>query len=65
MNHPRPNLMIPYPITTLLFPRQVKEVQSVQDNTESLPNHLAEALTKDYSTMLDVVKKKDNFKRGA
>ena len=42
-----------------------KEVQSVQDNTESLPNHLAEALTKDYSTMLDVVKKKDNFKRGA
>jgi len=41
------------------------EVQSVQDNTESLPNHLAEALTKDYSTMLKTVEKKDNFKRGA
>ena len=41
------------------------EVQSVQDNTEALPNHLAEALTKDYSEMLKSVEKKDNFKRGA
>ena len=42
-----------------------EEVQSVQDNTEALPNHLAEALTKDYSTMLKTVEEKDNFKRGA
>lgn len=42
-----------------------QEVQSVQDNTEALPNHLAEALTKDYSEMLKSVEKKDNFKRGA
>ena len=42
-----------------------QEVQSVQDNTEALPNHLAEALTKDYSDMLKSVEKKDNFKRGA
>ena len=42
-----------------------EEVQSVQDNTEALPNHLAEALTKDYSEMLKSVEKKDNFKRGA
>ena len=41
------------------------EVQSVQDNTQALPNHLAEALTKDYSEMLKSVEKKDNFKRGA
>ena len=41
------------------------EVQSVQDNTEALPNHFAEALTKDYSEMLKSVEKKDNFKRGA
>ena len=42
-----------------------QEVQSVQDNTEALPNHLAEALTKDYSTMLKSVEEKDNFKNGA
>ena len=42
-----------------------EEVQSVQDNTQQLPNHLAEALTKDYSTMLKAVEEKDNFKRGA
>ena len=42
-----------------------EEVQSVQDNTEALPNHLAEALTKDYSEMLKSVEQKDNFKRGA
>ena len=42
-----------------------QEVQSVQDNTEALPNHLAEALTKDYSTMLKTVQEKDNFKNGA
>ena len=41
------------------------EVQSVQDNTEALPDHLAEALTKDYSTMLKTVQEKDNFKNGA
>ena len=41
------------------------EVQSVQDNTEALPNHLAEALTKDYSAMLKSVEEKDNFKNGA
>ena len=42
-----------------------QEVQSVQDNTEALPNHLAEALTKDYSEMLKSVEEKDNFKNGA
>ena len=42
-----------------------QEVQSVQDNTEALPNHLAEALTKDYSEMLKSVEQKDKFKRGA
>ena len=42
-----------------------EEVQSVQDNTEALPNHLAEALTKDYSAMLKSVEQKDKFKRGA
>ena len=42
-----------------------QEVQSVQDNTEALPNHLAEALTKDYSAMLKSVEEKDNFKNGA
>ena len=42
-----------------------QEVQSVQDNTEALPNHLAEALTKDYSAMLKSVEQKDNFKNGA
>jgi len=42
-----------------------QEVQSVQDNTEALPNHLAEALTKDYSEMLDVANKKAKFKNGA
>ena len=42
-----------------------QEVQSVQDNTEVLPNHLAEALTKDYSAMLKSVEEKDNFKNGA
>jgi hypothetical protein len=42
-----------------------QEVQSVHDNTEALPNHLAEALTKDYSAMLKSVEKKDNFKNGA
>ena len=41
------------------------EVQSVQDNTQALPNHLAEALSKDYSAMLKSVEKKDNFKRVA
>jgi hypothetical protein len=42
-----------------------QEVKSVQDNTQALPNHLAEALTKDYSAMLKSVEEKDNFKRGA
>ena len=42
-----------------------EEAQSVQDNTEALPNHLAEALTRDYSEMLKSVEEKDKFKRGA
>ena len=42
-----------------------EEVQSVQDNTQQLPNHLAEALTKDYSTMLKTVEEKTKFKNGA
>tara|TARA_R100001244_G_scaffold121291_1_gene90939 strand:+ start:119 stop:538 length:420 start_codon:yes stop_codon:yes gene_type:complete len=41
------------------------EVQSVQDNTEQLPEHLANAFTKDYSKIMKKVEEKDNFKNGA
>jgi len=41
------------------------EVKSVQDNTEGLPEHLAKALNKDYSEVLDKVEEKAKFKNGA
>ena len=40
------------------------EVQSVQDNTEQLPEHLANAFTKDYSKIMEKVEDKDRFKNG-
>ena len=63
-NAPKTNSNVPIPKTKN---KEGKggEVQSVQDNTEALPDHLAEALTKDYSTMLKTVQEKDNFKNGA
>ena len=41
------------------------EVQSVQDNTEQLPEHLANAFTKDYSKIMKKVEEKDRFKNGS
>ena len=41
------------------------EVQSVQDNTEQLLEHLANAFTKDYSEVMKKVEEKDTFKNGA
>ena len=41
------------------------EVKSVQDNTEQLPDHLANALNKDYSEVLKKVDEKAKFKNGA
>ena len=41
------------------------EVKSVQDNTEHLPDHLANALNKDYSEVLKKVDEKAKFKNGA
>ena len=41
------------------------EVKSVQDNTEHLPDHLANALNKDYSKLLKKVDEKAKFKNGA
>ena len=41
------------------------EVQSVQDNTEQLPKHLANAFTKDYSDVMKKVNEKARFKSGA
>jgi hypothetical protein len=41
------------------------EVKSVQDNTEGLPDHLAKALNKDYSEVMNKVEEKAKFKNGA
>ena len=41
------------------------EVQSVQDNTEQLPEHLANAFTKDYSGVMKKVNEKAKFRNGA
>ena len=41
------------------------EVKSVTEDTAGLPDHLANALTKDYSGVMQKVEEKDNFKRGA
>ena len=41
------------------------EVQSVQDNTEQLPEHLANAFTKNYSKVMKKVEENDRFKNGS
>ena len=40
------------------------EVQSVTDDTVGLPDHLADALNKDYSQVMKAVDKKQNFNKG-
>ena len=41
------------------------EVQSVQDNTKQLPEHLVNAFTKDYSKIMKKVDEKAKFKNGS
>ena len=41
------------------------QVQSVTENTQGLPDHLANALNKDYSEVLKKVEEKTKFKNGA
>ena len=41
------------------------EVKSVTDNTQGLPDHLANALTKDYSQVLQKADEKSRIKNGA
>jgi len=41
------------------------ETTSVMDNTQNLPDHLAEALNKDYSGVMKAVEEKSKFKNGA
>ena len=41
------------------------EVQSVHDNAEQLPEHLANAFTKDYSDVMKKVDEKAKFKNGS
>ena len=41
------------------------EVQSVTENTQGLPDHLANALNKDYSEVMKKVDEKAKFKNGA
>jgi len=41
------------------------EVKSVTDNTQGLPDHLANALTKDYSQVLQKADEKSRVKNGA
>ena len=40
-------------------------VQSIQDNTSKLPEHLQDAFTKNYSEVLDKVDEKARFKNGS
>ena len=40
------------------------EVKSVVDNTQNLPNHLADAFTKDYSNVMKKVDEKAKFRSG-
>ena len=40
------------------------ETTSVMDNTQNLPDHLANALNKDYSEVMKAVDKKAKFKNG-
>ena len=41
------------------------QVQSVTENTQGLPEHLANALNKDYSEVMNKVEEKARFKNGA
>ena len=41
------------------------EVKSVVENTQNLPDHLADAFTKDYSGVLKKVNEKAKFRSGA
>ncbi len=41
------------------------QVQSVTENTQGLPDHLANALNKDYSEVMEKVEEKARFKNGA
>ena len=41
------------------------KVESVQDNTSELPEHLANALNKNYSDVMKKVDEKEKFKNGA
>ena len=41
------------------------ETTSVMDETANLPNHLADALNKDYSGVMKAVEEKAKFKNGA
>ena len=41
------------------------ETTSVMDNTQNLPDHLADALNKDYSGVMKAVEEKAKFKNGA
>tara|TARA_E500000331_G_scaffold243864_1_gene234306 strand:+ start:435 stop:842 length:408 start_codon:yes stop_codon:yes gene_type:complete len=41
------------------------ETTSVMDNTKNLPDHLADALNKDYSGVMKKVEEKAKFKNGA
>ena len=40
------------------------ETTSVTDNTQGLPDHLADALNKDYSAVMKAVDEKAKFKKG-
>ena len=40
------------------------EVESVQDHTSELPEHLANAFNKDYSKVMKKVEEKAKFKNG-
>ena len=41
------------------------EVQSVVDDAQNLPDHLANAFTKDYSGVMKKVEEKEKFRNGA
>ena len=41
------------------------QVQSVTENTQGLPEHLANAFNKDYSQVMQKVEEKARFKNGA
>ena len=45
--------------------RDSTSVKSVQDNVDKLPDHLASALTKDYSKVIQKADEKSRMKNGA